>query len=367
MIFQFLPKFLEDGMVIEKTKTSWFSLLLVGIVSLVLTACGGSGEGNADGQGQTLQSVIERDSVLCGVSAGLAGFSNPDSSGDWKGLDVDVCRAVAAATLGDASKVTYIPLTAKERFTALQSGEIDMLSRNTTWTITRDTSLGLNFAGINYYDGAGFLVRASTGINSMNELDGATICIQGGTTTELNLADFFLKGGMSYTPITFETSQQTLSGFESERCDVLTSDRSQLTALRTTLADPSVAKVLDGVYSKEPLGPVVRNGDEQWFKIVRWSLFAMIAGEEYEVTSQNVSDIRSSSDSPEILRMLGVEGNSGADMGIDNDWAYNIISQVGNYQESYDRNVGKNSPLGLARGVNDQWYRGGLLYAMPFR
>ncbi len=316
---------------------------------------------------ETLESVKEKDFVQCGVSTGLPGFSNPDEKGNWQGLDVDVCRAVAAAVLGDAGKVKYIPLTAKERFTALQSGEIDVLSRNTTWTQTRDTKLGLNFAGVNYYDGQGFLVSKNLGVNSALELDGAAVCIQSGTTTELNLSDYFRQHKMSYTPVVFDTSDQTVKGFESGRCDVLTSDQSQLYALRIKLADPNSAKVLPEVISKEPLGPVVRQGDDQWFNIVKWSLNAMINAEELGLTSANIDEMKASSSNPNVKRLIGLEGPKGEGLGLNDDWAYQIVKQVGNYGEAFDRNVGSGSPLNIERGINALWNAGGFMYAPPMR
>ncbi len=311
----------------------------------------------------TLDSVKSKGFVQCGVSTGLPGFSNADKSGNWKGLDVDVCRAVAAATLGDASKVKFTPLTAKERFTALQSGEIDMLSRNTTWTLTRDASLGLNFAGVNYYDGQGFMVKKNLGVKSALELDGAAVCIQSGTTTELNLADYFRENGMKYKAITYDTSDATVKGFEAGRCDVLTSDQSQLYALRIKLKDPKSAIVLPEVISKEPLGPVVRQGDDKWFNIVKWSLFAMVNAEEMGVTSKNVDSMKNSKN-PAIARLMGGQGEK---LGLSDDWSYNIIKQVGNYGESFERNVGMGSPLKISRGLNALWKKGGLQYAPPIR
>ena len=311
----------------------------------------------------TLDSVKSKGFLQCGVSTGLPGFSNADKSGNWKGLDVDVCRAVAAATLGDANKVKFTPLTAKERFTALQSGEIDMLSRNTTWTLTRDASLGLNFAGVNYYDGQGFMVSKNLGVKSALELDGAAVCLQAGTTTELNLADYFRENGMKYKAITYDTSDATVKGFEAGRCDVLTSDQSQLYALRIKLKDPKSAIVLPEVISKEPLGPVVRQGDDKWFNIVKWSLFAMVNAEEMGVTSKNVDSMKSSKN-PGIARLLGGQGEK---LGLSDDWAYNIIKQVGNYGESFERNVGMGSPLKISRGLNALWKKGGLQYAPPIR
>ncbi|MGB0665157.1 MAG: amino acid ABC transporter substrate-binding protein [Pontibacterium sp.] len=317
-------------------------------------------------QAGTLEDVIAADSVSCGVSTGLAGFSQKDEKGMWSGLDVDVCRAVAAAVLGDASKVQYKPLTAKERFTALSSGEIDLLSRNTTWTHTRDTSLGLNFAGVNYYDGQGFMVSSDLGVKSALELDGAAVCIQAGTTTELNLADYFRANGMEYTAITFDTSDQTRAGFESGRCDVLTSDQSQLYALRIGLADPSKAMVLPEVISKEPLGPVVAQGDDAWFNVVKWSMFALVESEFLGVTSSNAADLKTNGN-PGQKRLLGTEGDAGSKLGLSADWAYNIVSQVGNYGESFERNVGTGSPLQISRGLNAQWNKGGILYSPPIR
>jgi len=314
----------------------------------------------------TLDAVKKKGFLQCGVSTGLPGFSNPDSKGEWKGLDVDVCRAVAAAALGDANKVKYTPLTAKERFTALQSGEVDILSRNTTWTQTRDSSLGLNFAGVNYYDGQGFLVTKDLGVKSAKELDGAAVCIQSGTTTELNLADYFRLNGMKYQPVVFDTSDQTVKGFEAGRCDVLTSDQSQLYALRIKLKDPNSAMVLPEVISKEPLGPVVRQGDDQWFNIVKWTLFAAVNAEEMGLSMGNVAGMKST-DNPGVRRLLGIEGNMGENLGIPKDWAFNVISQVGNYGEMFERNVGAGSPLKISRGLNALWTQGGIQYAPPVR
>ncbi|WP_421862372.1 amino acid ABC transporter substrate-binding protein [Motiliproteus sp.] len=314
----------------------------------------------------TLDAVKEKGFVQCGVSTGLPGFSNPDEKGNWQGMDVDVCRAVAAATLGDASKVKYIPLTAKERFTALQSGEIDVLSRNTTWTQTRDTTLGLNFAGVNYYDGQGFMVSKNLGVKSALELDGAAVCIQSGTTTELNLSDYFREHKMSFSPVVFDTSDQTVKGFEAGRCDVLTSDQSQLYALRIKLANPDSAMVLPEVISKEPLGPVVRQGDDLWFNIVKWSLNAMINAEELGLTSSNIDKMKDSSN-PSVRRFVGMEGPKGSGMELSDDWAYQIVKQVGSYGEAFERNVGSGSPLAIDRGVNALWSKGGFLYAPPMR
>ena len=317
-------------------------------------------------QASTLDEVKKRGYLQCGVSTGLPGFSNPDAKGNWTGLDVDVCRAVAAAVLGDKNKVKFVPLTAKERFTALQSGEIDMLSRNTTWTLTRDTSLGLNFTGTSYYDGQGFMVSKKLGVKSAKELDGAAVCIQSGTTTELNLADYFRQHKMEYQAVVFDTSDQTIKGFEAGRCDVLTSDQSQLYALRIKLAKPDEAMVLPEVISKEPLGPVVRQGDDNWFNIVKWTLFAMINAEEMGITSKNVDEMKKS-DNPAVRRLLGLEGIKGKGLGLGDDWSYQVIKQVGNYGEVFERNVGQGSPLKIARGINELWSKGGIMYAPPFR
>ncbi|WP_320036103.1 amino acid ABC transporter substrate-binding protein [Halarcobacter sp.] len=314
----------------------------------------------------TLETTKKNGVLSCGLNTGLPGFASPDSKGVWKGLDVDMCRAVAAAVLGDASKVKYAHLNAKERFTALSSGEVDVLARNTTWTATRDTSLGLNFTGVNYYDGQGFLVKKDLGVKSAKELDGATFCIQAGTTTELNLTDYFKANKMEYKPITYDTSAQTIEGFEAGRCDALTSDASQLYGLRTTLKDPNSAIVLPEIISKEPLGPVVRQGDDVWFNIVKWTHIAMLNAEELGVTSANVDEMLKSPN-PSIKRLLGESGDIGKNLGLDPKWAYNIIKQVGNYGEAFERNVGKESPLGIARGLNALWKDGGLQYGAPIR
>jgi len=314
----------------------------------------------------TLDTVKARGELLCGVSAGLPGFSLPDEKGNWTGLDVDTCRAVAAAVLGDANKTKFIPLTAKERFTALQSGEIDVLSRNTTWTHTRDTSLGLNFTGVNYYDGQGFLVQKELGVKSALELDGASVCIQAGTTTELNLADYFRLNGMKFSPVVYDTADQTIQGFAAGRCDILTSDQSQLYALRSKLDNPDTAVVLPEVISKEPLGPVVRQGDDQWFNIVKWTLFAQINAEEMGLTSANI-DAAMKSENPSVQRLVGTSGDAGAKLGLGANWAFDAVKQVGNYGEMFDRNVGPNTPLQISRGLNALWSKGGLQYAPPVR
>ncbi len=320
----------------------------------------------ASGQSRTLDTVKARGMLACGVNTGIAGFSAPDDKGQWYGLDVDVCRAVAAAIFKDASKVKFVPLSAKERFTALQSGEIDLLSRNTTWTMSRDTSAGLNFTGVTYYDGQGFMVKMSLGVSSAKELSGATVCVQTGTTTELNLADFFRKQKLEYKPVVFEKLDETLAAYNTDRCDVFTSDLSQLYAERLKLGNPSNHIVLPEVISKEPLGPAVRQGDPGWANLVRWSLYAMINAEELGVTQANVDSMLASTN-PEVRRLLGKEGDFGRGIGVDNDWAYQIIKQVGNYGESFERNVGSGSRLNIARGLNKLWKDGGLQYAPPIR
>ena len=314
----------------------------------------------------TLDDVKVKGFIQCGVSQGVPGFSNPDTSGNWTGIDVDVCRAVAAAALGSASKVKYSPLSAKERFTALQSGEIDILSRNTTWTLVRDTALGLNFAGVNYYDGQGFMVRKDLGIKSANELAGASVCVNIGTTTELNMADFFRSKSMDYKPVVFEKADEVVAAYDSGRCDVYTTDQSALAAQRTKLKDPAAHMVLPEIISKEPLGPVVRHGDDQWLDIVKWSLYAMLEAEEYGVTSNNVDKMMKSKN-PVVRRLLGGEGDLGKNLGLDAGWAARIIKEVGNYGESFERHVGPNTTVKLPRGINALWNKGGLMYPMPVR
>ncbi len=318
-------------------------------------------------QAGTLEDVRAKGNLQCGVSQGLPGFSNPDQSGNWVGLDVDLCRAVAAAVFGNANKVKYSPLSAKERFTALQSGEVDILSRNTTWTLVRDTALGLNFAGVNYYDGQGFMVRKDLGVTSAKQLAGAAVCVNIGTTTELNMADFFRANNMNYKPVVFEKADEVVAAYDSGRCDVYTTDRSGLAAQRLKLKDPEAHVVLPETISKEPLGPVVRHGDDQWFDIVKWTLYCMVEAEEYGLSSKNVDEMKANTSNPQIKRHVGTEGDMGKSLGLPNDWCYNVIKQVGNYGESYDRHVGPNTALKLSRGVNAQWTDGGLQYAMPIR
>ena len=315
----------------------------------------------------TLENVREKGYVQCGVSQGVPGFSNPDESGSWTGIDVDMCRAIAAAALGDADATRYTPTSGTERFTALQSGEIDVLTRNSTWTLVRDSSLGFNFAGVNYYDGQGFIVRKDMGVESIYDLDGAVFCTSAGTTTELNISSFFRANDMKMQLITFERADEGVRAYDAGRCDVYTTDQSGLAAHRTSLSDPDAHVVLPDVISKEPLGPVVRQGDDVWFDVVKWSLFAMIEAEEAGVDSTNVEELRANSKDPRVLRLLGVEGDMGSNLGLDRDWAYDIVSQVGNYGESFARHLGSGTPLGLERGLNDLWTRGGLIYAMPIR
>ena len=314
----------------------------------------------------TLADVQKAGFVKCGIDGGLPGFSEIVSGGEYKGIDVDGCRAVAAATFGDASKVKYISLNAKERLAALQSGEIDILVRNTTWTQTRDTSLGLNFAGVNYYDGQGFMVRKDLGVKSALELDGASVCIQTGTTTELNVADYFRANKLKYKAVAYDTNDQVVQSYENGRCDILTSDASQLYGLRTKFKDPKSHIVLPEIISKEPLGPVVRQGDDKWFNIVRWTFNAMVAAEEAGITMKNVDEMKSSTN-PTVKRILGVEGKMGENLGLNADWAYQIVKQVGNYGEVFERNVGTSTPLNIERGINALWTKGGLQYSPPFR
>ncbi|MBC9218734.1 amino acid ABC transporter substrate-binding protein, partial [Escherichia coli] len=298
---------------------------------------------------------------------GLPGFSYADADGKFSGIDVDICRGVAAAVFGDDTKVKYTPLTAKERFTALQSGEVDLLSRNTTWTSSRDAGMGMAFTGVTYYDGIGFLTHDKAGLKSAKELDGATVCIQAGTDTELNVADYFKANNMKYTPVTFDRSDESAKALESGRCDTLASDQSQLYALRIKLSNPAEWIVLPEVISKEPLGPVVRRGDDEWFSIVRWTLFAMLNAEEMGINSQNVDEKAANPATPDMAHLLGKEGDYGKDLKLDNKWAYNIIKQVGNYSEIFERNVGSESPLKIKRGQNNLWNNGGIQYAPPVR
>lgn len=315
----------------------------------------------------TLEDVKARGHLQCGVNTGTPGFGVLDeASNDWIGFDVDYCRALAAAIFNDPKAVQFTPLTASERFTALQSGEVDVLFRNTTWTMSRDTQQGLAFTGVNYYDGQGFMVRKELNITSAKELDGATVCVQTGTTTELNLADYFQSNGMTFTPVVFEELAEVNAAYDSGACDAYTTDASGLAAIRLTLSSPDDHMLLPEIISKEPLGPVVRQGDDQWFMIVRWLHFALITAEETGVTSANVEEMKASEDL-NIKRLLGTEGEFGAPLGLDNAWAAQAIAAEGNYSEIFERNIGASTPIGLARGVNDLWTKGGIQYAPPIR
>ena len=329
------------------------------IVLAVLLSLAGSAWGQS-----TLETVRSRGAVLCGVNTGLAGFSQPDSKGVWKGIDVDLCRGIAAAVFGDASKVRYVPATTQQRFTSLQSGEVDVLSRNTTWSFQRDTALGFNFAGVNFYDGQGFMVWRKLNVKSAKQLNGATICVQPGTTTELNLADYFRANRMTFKPVVIDKLEEVLNAYFAGRCDVFTTDVSGLVSTRGSRA-PNAADhvILPEVISKEPLGPLVRHGDDRWFDVVKWTLFAMIEAEELGLTSKTIDQALQSKD-PAVQRFVGASGDLGKMIGLDNRWAYNIVKQVGNYGESFEANL---KPLGFERGQNALWKDGGLMYAPPLR
>ncbi|MDZ4735811.1 MAG: amino acid ABC transporter substrate-binding protein [Rhodospirillaceae bacterium] len=339
---------------------------LSGVAAIALMASAGVASAT------TLEDVQARGTLNCGVTTGLAGFASPDDQGNWTGLDVDMCRAVAAAVLGDSEAVKYVPTTATERFTALQSGEVDLLARNTTWTFSRDVQLGFEFVGVNYYDGQGFMVRSELGVASALELDGASVCVQTGTTTELNLADYFRANNMELNSIVFQKNEEARQAYDEGRCDAYTTDASGLAAERSVLTAPGDHIILPEIISKEPLGPLVRHGDNQWGDIVRWTLNSMIIAEEFGVTSENVEEMKGS-ENPEVQRLLGVEkveegqARMGSMLGLSDEWAYNIISMVGNYGESFEAHVGVKTPLGLARGLNQLWSKGGLLYAPPMR
>ena len=315
---------------------------------------------------QTLKAVKDRGMLNCGSNGTLAGFGLPDAQGQWTGLDVDYCKAVAAAIFGDPKKVKFVPLSAKDRFTALQSGEVDILARNTTWTSSRDTSLGLNFVGVNYYDGQGFLVRKALKVNSALELNGASVCVQQGTTTELNLSDYFRANNMQVKTVTFATANEAVKAYDAGRCDAYTTDASGLYAERLRLANATDHLVLPEIISKEPLGPAVRHGDDQWFDIGKWTLFALINAEELGITQKNVDEMVKSTN-PDVKRFVGTEGNYGEQLGLPKDWAVQIVKAVGNYGEVFDRNVGANSPLKIERGLNKLWNKGGIQYAPPVR
>lgn len=315
----------------------------------------------------TLDDTRAAGELKCGISTGVPGFAFTSDAGDWQGFDPAVCQAVAAAIFGDTSKVKYTTTTGKTRFTALASGEVDMLARNTTWTFSRDTDLKLDFVGVNYYDGQGFMAPADLGVTSAKELDGASVCIQTGTTTELNLADFFRVNGISYEAVPIETNDEARTNYEAGRCDVYTTDASGLAATRSSFDDPSAHVLMPEIISKEPLGPLVRHGDSEWADVVRWTLNALITAEELGVTSENVDKMATGTNNPEINRLLGSEGDLGAMIGLDKAWAWRAIKAVGNYGEIFDKYIGKDTPIGLERGINAQWTNGGLLYSPPFR
>lgn len=318
-------------------------------------------------EGETLAQVKSRGVLNCGVNTGLVGFAAPDANGNWSGFDIAICKAIAAAVLGDATKVKYIPTTGQTRFTALSSGEVDVLARNSTWTFQRDTDLKLDFAGVNYYDGQGFMVRKDLGVSSAKELDGATICIQTGTSTELNLADWFRANNMTYQPVNIDSNAEGEQQYMAGACDAYTTDASGLAATRAAFADPDNHIILPEIISKEPLGPAVRHGDNNWGDIVRWVLYALISGEEYGVTSANIEELSKSSTNPDVQRMLGATDDYGAMLGLDKEWAKRAIAASGNYGEIFAANIGEQTPIGLARGLNALWTQGGLMYAMPFR
>lgn len=334
--------------------------------ALLLVAALGLAGSTLPAAAQTLATVTDRGQLRCGVHTGLFGFAEVGDDGEWAGFDVDYCRAIAAAIFDDPMAVSFTPLSAAERFTALQSGEIDVLVRITTWTMTRDASLGLTFAGVNYYDGQGFLVPTALGISSALELDGATICVQTGTTTELNLADYFAAHGMTFTQVAVAERAEAVAAYEAGRCDAFTADASNLYSTRLTTADPTAHIVLPEIISKEPLGPVVRQGDDQWLNIVKWVHFALLNAEELGVTQANVDEMLSSPN-PEIRRLLGLDGNFGEMIGLPNDWVVRIIRHVGNYGEAFDRNLGAGSPLNIDRGLNALWTNGGVQYPPPIR
>lgn len=315
----------------------------------------------------TLDDVKARGELICGSNTGLTGFGAPDASGNWQGFDVDLCRAVAAAVLGDPTKVKFVPLTGETRFTALAAGEVDLLARNSTWTFSRDTELALDFVAVNYYDGQGFMVKKDLGVSSAKELNGATVCIQTGTTTELNLADFFKANNMTYTPVTVADDSEGQRQYVAGACDAYTTDASGLAASRATLADAANHIILPEIISKEPLGPVVRHGDNNWGDIVRWTFYSLVAAEEYGITKANVEEVAASTQNPEVKRLLGLEGDMGAKIGLDNEFAKRAIASVGNYGEIFEANIGSATPIGLARGLNALWTQGGLQYAPPFR
>ena len=321
----------------------------------------------------TLDDIKARGELICGSNTGLTGFGAPDANNAWTGFDVDLCKAIAAAVLGDASKVKFVPTTSETRFTALASGEVDLLIRNSTWTFSRDNDLKFDFVAVNYYDGQGFMVKKELGVSSAKELDGATVCIQTGTTTELNLADFFKTNGITYTPVNTADDSESQRQYEAGACDTFTTDASGLAATRATMADPSAHVILPEIISKEPLGPVVRHGDNNWGDIVRWTYFALLIAEEKGITKANLEEVIAASEAdpnsdPEAKRLLGIgENDTGVMMGLDKDWARRAIAVSGNYGEIFETNIGSATPIGLARGLNALWTQGGLQYAPPVR
>ncbi len=330
--------------------------------SLALAAACGS----AWAQGKTLETVKARGSVICGTNPGLPGFGAPDDKGNYSGFDVDFCRAVAAAIFDDPKKVSFRPLSPKERLTAVQTGEVDLLARNTTWTMSRDVSLGVMFVGTTYVDGQGFMVRKTLGVKSAKELNGASVCVGTGSTTELNLADYFRANAMTYKAVVFENPDDVIAAYESGRCDAVTTDQSGLFAQRLRLKAPDDHIVLPEIISKEPLAPAVRQGDDAWFSLVKWVYFALINAEEMGVNQKNVDEMAKSTN-PDVRRLLGVEGDFGKSIGLDNAWAVHIIKGVGNYGEIFERNIGEGSRLKIARGLNQLWSKGGIQYAPPIR
>jgi general L-amino acid transport system substrate-binding protein len=317
--------------------------------------------------GKTLDAVKQRGQLVCGVNTSAPGFSAADSQGRWTGLDVDFCRAVAAAVLNDANKVKFVPLNSQQRFASLQAGEIDVLARNSTWTLTRDASLGVVFTGINYYDGQGFMVPKKLKIDSAKKMNGATVCVQAGTTSEKNVADYFAANGMKYKSVVFDTAEAITGAFFAGRCQVYTTDMSDIAGARTKAPKPDDYVILPQVISKEPLGPSVRRGDDEWFQIVRWTLFAMLEAEEYGLTQANVDEQKGASKDPTVQRLLGTSEDTGKLLGLDAQWVYRIVKQVGTYGESFERNLGPKTPLQLPRGPNNLWTKGGLMYAPPIR
>ncbi len=318
--------------------------------------------------GKTLDAIKARGSIVCGVNTGLAGFSAADSQGNWTGLDVDTCRAIAAAVLGDGNKVKWVPLTAQQRFTALQSGEVDILARNTTWTLTRDASLGLSFTGVTYYDGQGFMVPVKTKVKSAKQLKGATVCVQSGTTTEKNLTDFSRANNLDMKPVVFEKQEAATGAYFSGRCIAFTTDASGLASVRNQEAkDPKEHVILPELISKEPLGPVVRRGDDEWFAIAKWVIYGLVEAEEYGITQANVEKLAKESKDPVVMRIVGSSEDTGKLLGLDKDWMVRAIKTTGNYGEIFERNVGPKTPIGLPRGVNELWSKGGIMYAPPVR